>query len=91
MRQAVACAKMTRSEMNTIKIGTQMTEEEAWAESRSLFCMTEAPDPEEPEWEEDPEVAKMRHEQYKEELNMTPEELMKQEEEYRKMEPSLFR
>ncbi len=91
MRQAVECAKMTRSEMNTIKIGTQMTEEEAWAESRSLFCMTEAPDPEEPEWEEDPEVAKRRHEQYKEELNMTPEELMKQEEEYRKMEPSLFR
>jgi hypothetical protein len=43
-RQSMACAKLTRMEMDTIKIGTGLTEEEAWQESRHLFCLAPAPD-----------------------------------------------
>ncbi len=34
---------LTRMEMNTIMKGTGLTEEEAWQESRHLFCLAPAP------------------------------------------------
>lgn len=33
-----ACASLTRLEMDTLKLGG-MSEEEAWAESRHIFCL----------------------------------------------------
>ena len=36
--ESLACAKLTRLEMNTLTKGG-MSEEEAWAEARNLFCL----------------------------------------------------
>ena len=41
--QSRACAELTRKEMDTIMKGTGLTEEEAWQESRHLFCLAPAP------------------------------------------------
>ena len=48
MRQATACAGLTRMEMDALKrVNPKLTDEMAWSESRHLFCMT--PPPVEPE------------------------------------------
>ena len=61
MRQATACAKLTRSEMDAQKmVAPGMTDEEAWNESRNLFCLTPPPEPEEEEPEEETEAEKAR-------------------------------
>ena len=57
LAEATACASLTRSEMNAIKmVNPGMADEEAWAEARNLFCMTPPPEihEEEPEQEEEP-------------------------------------
>ena len=57
LAEATACAALTRSEMNAIKmVNPGMADEEAWAEARNLFCMTPPPEiqEEEPEQEEEP-------------------------------------
>ena len=41
-RQAQACASLTRLEMQTL-MDSGMSESEAWAEARSLFCMAKPP------------------------------------------------
>ncbi|MCF0248399.1 MAG: hypothetical protein HUJ86_07310 [Synergistes sp.] len=41
LRDAVARAELTRMEMDTIKlVAPDMTDEEAWSESRGIFCIT---------------------------------------------------
>lgn len=41
MEESLACAQLTRMEMDTLKQGTGLSEQEAWAEARTLFCLTE--------------------------------------------------
>jgi len=44
LKQAQACARLTRREMDALKlISPSMTDGEAWAESRNLFCLTPPP------------------------------------------------
>lgn len=45
-RQALACAKLTRMEMDALK-AVGVDEETAWTEARSLFCLTPPPEIEE--------------------------------------------
>jgi hypothetical protein len=59
LAEATACAALTRSEMNAIKmVNPGMADEEAWAEARSLFCMTPPPEIQEetPPEEEQPKT-----------------------------------
>lgn len=42
LRQATACAELTRLEMDVLVAGG-LQEEQAWAEARSLFCLTRPP------------------------------------------------
>ena len=51
--EATACAKLTRSEMDAIKMVVPgMSDAEAWTEARCLFCMKAPPVIEEDEPEE---------------------------------------
>jgi hypothetical protein len=36
--ESLACANLTRMEMDTLKLGGT-TEEQAWTEARNLFCL----------------------------------------------------
>lgn len=42
LRQAQACAQLTRLEMDVLVAGG-LSEAEAWAEARSLFCLAPPP------------------------------------------------
>lgn len=42
LRQAEACAQLTRQEMDVLVAGG-LQEEQAWAEARSLFCLKPPP------------------------------------------------
>lgn len=46
MRQARACANLTRMEMDTLMAGG-LDEATAWVEARNLFCLTPPPEIEE--------------------------------------------
>lgn len=42
LKQAMACAKLTRREMDSLKkVG--LDEQTAWTEARNLFCLTSPP------------------------------------------------
>lgn len=40
LAESLASAKLTRMEMDTLMKGTGLSEQEAWAEARTLFCLT---------------------------------------------------
>lgn len=42
LRQAQACASLTRMEMDVL-VASGLDEEQAWAEARSLFCLKPPP------------------------------------------------
>ena len=40
LSESLASAKLTRLEMDTLMQGTGLSAQEAWAEARTLFCLT---------------------------------------------------